>query len=143
MTIKNAQTGPAVDIDAGDTGWTVAMVEQGVTSTSVDPNIPFYTSHKVDIDAGDADSVIAGFLNTAIDGVADFGSSAASEVLTVTNAAYGECTQVTDVDTGFVSRNVNNQRRLEPILYRFFESDAKFLDIGGGYGLLTRLMLDV
>ncbi len=46
-------------------------------------------------------------------------------------------------DTGLVNRNLINRKRLEPILYRMFGNAGKFLDLGGGYGLLTRLLRDI
>ena len=50
---------------------------------------------------------------------------------------------IADQDTGLVARNIRNRYFLEPILYYLFESNAKFVDIAGGYGLLTRLMRDI
>jgi hypothetical protein len=50
---------------------------------------------------------------------------------------------IAETDTGLVHRNIAKQRRLEPILERLFGGKGKFLDIGGGYGLLTRLMRDI
>jgi len=55
--------------------------------------------------------------------------------------AYQDAIGITD--TGMVSRNISNQKILEPILERMFNSEGKFLDVGGGYGLLTRLMRDI
>ncbi len=54
--------------------------------------------------------------------------------------AYQEA--LSDFDTGIVRRNLNNCAMIEPILHRLFGRRGKFLDIGGGYGLLTRLMRD-
>src|SRR5207248_11610683 len=50
---------------------------------------------------------------------------------------------IPDMDTGLVGRNLSNRRILEPLLHRLHKKDAKFLDIGGGYGLLARLMRDI
>jgi hypothetical protein len=50
---------------------------------------------------------------------------------------------IADTDTGLVSRNIINTIRLSPILRRLFKPTAKFLDVGGGYGMLARLMRDV
>jgi hypothetical protein len=50
---------------------------------------------------------------------------------------------IAETDTGLVHRNVSKHRRLEPILERLFGGEGKFLDVGGGYGLLTRLMRDI
>lgn len=46
-------------------------------------------------------------------------------------------------DTGLVNRNLLNRRRLEPILCGMFGDSGKFLDLGGGYGLLTRMLRDM
>lgn len=54
--------------------------------------------------------------------------------------AYSEA--IAKTDTGLVQRNISMQRKLEPILYLLFSGEGKFLDIGGGYGLLARLMRD-
>ena len=50
---------------------------------------------------------------------------------------------IADTDTGLVRRNLTNQRRLETVLTAHFKGEGKFLDIGGGYGLLTRLLRDI
>jgi hypothetical protein len=50
---------------------------------------------------------------------------------------------ISELDTGIVARNIYHQKRFEPLLYKFFDSSAKFLDIGGGYGLFARLMRDI
>ena len=56
-------------------------------------------------------------------------------------AAYANA--ITSMDTGLAGRNIENRQRLESILYRFFDTDHPIIDIGGGYGLLTRLMRDI
>src|SRR5262245_34997398 len=50
---------------------------------------------------------------------------------------------LSELDTGLLRRNIYNRERLEPILYLLYKKDSKFLDIGGGYGLLARLMRDI
>ena len=45
-------------------------------------------------------------------------------------------------DTGVAMRNYLTASKLSVFLYRNFERDAAFLDVAGGYGLLTRLMRD-
>ena len=45
-------------------------------------------------------------------------------------------------DTGLVQRNLYNSQILTTLLYFMFDKNGKYLDIGGGYGLLTRLMRD-
>ena len=46
-------------------------------------------------------------------------------------------------DTGLLSRNISLAMRLTAVLYFLFERDARYVDAGGGYGVLTRLMRDV
>jgi len=50
---------------------------------------------------------------------------------------------ITALDLGLASRNYYNRSRLEPLLWHLFDNKAKYVDIGGGYGLLTRLMRDI
>jgi hypothetical protein len=45
-------------------------------------------------------------------------------------------------DTGLIQRNLYNSQILTTLLYFMFDKHGKYLDIGGGYGLLTRLMRD-
>lgn len=54
--------------------------------------------------------------------------------------AYGEAIAV--ADTGLVMRNLSLATRLAGLLYIGFDRNAAFLDVAGGYGLLTRLMRD-
>jgi 2-polyprenyl-3-methyl-5-hydroxy-6-metoxy-1,4-benzoquinol methylase len=49
---------------------------------------------------------------------------------------------ISDLDIGLVSRNVNTAPRIALIIDLFFNSGSKFLDYGGGYGMLVRLMRD-
>ena len=50
---------------------------------------------------------------------------------------------ITALDLGLASRNYFNRLRLEPLLWYLFDRNSKYVDIGGGYGLLTRLMRDI
>ena len=50
---------------------------------------------------------------------------------------------IASTDTGLVGRNVAISKKLACILYYVFEKDSQYLDVAGGYGLLTRLMRDV
>lgn len=52
---------------------------------------------------------------------------------------------IADADTGLVARNIDISQKLACILYLFgSNSDSeRYLDIAGGYGMLTRLMRDV
>jgi len=50
---------------------------------------------------------------------------------------------IASTDTGLVVRNITISKKLTCILYYLFEKNGKYLDIAGGYGLLTRLMRDV
>ena len=49
---------------------------------------------------------------------------------------------IADTDTGIAARNCLNCSILTPILHHLFKGNGRFLDIAGGYGLLTRLMRD-
>lgn len=49
---------------------------------------------------------------------------------------------ITDTDTGLVARNIRNANQLEVILHLLGTAHGRFLDVAGGYGLLTRLMRD-
>lgn len=55
--------------------------------------------------------------------------------------AYGNV--IADADTGLVSRNMGISKKLSSVLFFFFGKDGKYLDIAGGYGMLTRLMRDI
>lgn len=55
--------------------------------------------------------------------------------------AYGSA--IVTVDTGLVQRNLHLSRVLSSLLYFHFKRDGRYLDIAGGYGLLTRLMRDI
>jgi hypothetical protein len=46
-------------------------------------------------------------------------------------------------DTGMLLRNIHLSKISSCILFLFFKKDAKYLDYGGGYGVLTRLMRDI
>jgi len=50
---------------------------------------------------------------------------------------------IANADTGLASRNIYTRNLLEPVLHRLFKGAGKFLDVGGGYGLLTRLLRDI
>jgi hypothetical protein len=45
-------------------------------------------------------------------------------------------------DTGIIGRNIRVSRILSPLLMFLFGRNKKYLDIAGGYGILTRLMRD-
>jgi len=55
--------------------------------------------------------------------------------------AYSDA--IASCDTGLVARNLSTSKKLARILYFLFGKNEKYLDIGGGYGLLTRLMRDI
>lgn len=46
-------------------------------------------------------------------------------------------------DTGLAARTLMNRFRMEPILNLLFGCKGAFLDVGGGYGLFTRLIRDI
>lgn len=54
--------------------------------------------------------------------------------------AYQEA--IADTDTGLANRNIDNSARLETILAGLALEHGAFLDVAGGYGLLTRLLRD-
>lgn len=54
--------------------------------------------------------------------------------------AYSDAIAV--ADTGLVARNVSLASRLAALLYLRFEPTGAYLDVAGGYGMLTRLMRD-
>jgi 2-polyprenyl-3-methyl-5-hydroxy-6-metoxy-1,4-benzoquinol methylase len=54
--------------------------------------------------------------------------------------AYSEA--ITKSDLGLVSRNIALSRISKVIIQSFFNRNAKFLDYGGGYGMLVRMMRD-
>lgn len=56
------------------------------------------------------------------------------------NEAYEDA--IADTDIGVVSRNISNSQILSVILYCLGIEQGKFVDVAGGYGLLTRLMRD-
>tara|TARA_R110001592_G_scaffold155601_2_gene385546 strand:+ start:1735 stop:2532 length:798 start_codon:yes stop_codon:yes gene_type:complete len=49
---------------------------------------------------------------------------------------------IANTDTGLVARNLKNSEWLEPILHNLFDANSKFVDVSGGYGLLTRCLRD-
>lgn len=49
---------------------------------------------------------------------------------------------ITRQDTGLVWRNILCASRLEPFLHFLYLREARFVDVGGGYGMLTRLLRD-
>ncbi len=55
--------------------------------------------------------------------------------------AYKESISVTD--TGILSRNISLSKISSVIIFKFFNSNSKFLDYAGGYGTFTRLMRDI
>ena len=55
--------------------------------------------------------------------------------------AYGSA--IAAPDTRLIQRNLYLSRALACILYFLFDRNGKYLDIAGGYGLLTRLMRDI
>ena len=55
--------------------------------------------------------------------------------------AYGNA--IADADTGLVQRNLHLSKMLSALLFFVFDHEGKYLDVAGGYGMLTRLMRDV
>lgn len=54
--------------------------------------------------------------------------------------AYADAINYSDI--GYIYRNINNSKITKFIINNFFESDKKYLDVGGGYGVFTRIMRD-
>jgi hypothetical protein len=52
------------------------------------------------------------------------------------------CEVIARTDVGLVSRNLTFSQVTQTLISVFFDSDGKFLDYGGGYGLLVRMMRD-
>ncbi len=50
---------------------------------------------------------------------------------------------IANVDTGLISRNIAISKKLACFLFFLFDKKGKYLDVGGGYGMLTRLMRDI
>jgi hypothetical protein len=46
-------------------------------------------------------------------------------------------------DTGLIMRNLSISARLASLLYMKFNARGSYLDVAGGYGVLTRLMRDI
>lgn len=55
--------------------------------------------------------------------------------------AYSDAIALTD--TGVMDRNVSLAAKLANILHFCIEPEARYLDVAGGYGILTRLMRDL
>lgn len=50
---------------------------------------------------------------------------------------------ISDLDLGPVNRAVTGAKLTESVILAGFDPDARFIDWGGGYGILTRLMRDL
>ena len=72
-----------------------------VGNSGSDPAPTGSTPIEVDITADDSAAAVATAVQTAIDGVGDFGATVSGAVVTVTNAATGGTTDAADSDTGF------------------------------------------
>ena len=51
-------------------------------------------------------------------------------------------TPIAAEDTGILKRNYDNRIIASAVIEGFFNAGAQFLDYGGGWGILTRLMRD-
>ena len=49
---------------------------------------------------------------------------------------------IVDSDVGHVDRNIQNAHSLQVVLQAMSLAQGRFLDLGGGYGLLTRMLRD-
>ena len=54
--------------------------------------------------------------------------------------AYNESIAITD--TGIMARNISICNKLMKIFTKYFDSNIKVVDYGGGYGILTRMLRD-
>ena len=54
--------------------------------------------------------------------------------------AYAEA--INRADVGLFRRNLRQAKVAKAVIGTFFRSGGRFVDFGGGYGLLTRLMRD-
>ena len=54
--------------------------------------------------------------------------------------AYSDA--ITDLDIGYVTRNLVNRDITSSVIKYLFHSKGRFIDYGGGYGLFVRLMRD-
>lgn len=55
--------------------------------------------------------------------------------------AYSDAIAVSD--TGLVQRNISIAARLAALLYFELDANGAYLDVAGGYGMMTRLMRDI
>jgi len=76
---------------------------------SADPAVSGRTGIVVGITENDANTVVATALAAAINALGAFGASAASEVVTITNAVDGAATDATIGDTGWAAANITQQ----------------------------------
>ncbi|WP_353720233.1 class I SAM-dependent methyltransferase [Dyadobacter sp. 676] len=56
------------------------------------------------------------------------------------NEAYNSA--ITSLDIGLVGRNIGISKRLSSLILSHFDREGHFLDYGGGYGMLVRIMRD-
>ncbi|MEE9372687.1 MAG: class I SAM-dependent methyltransferase [Saprospiraceae bacterium] len=47
---------------------------------------------------------------------------------------------ISELDLGYLQRNIYNAELLDEIISKNFNTNSKFIDFGGGYGMLVRLM---
>lgn len=57
------------------------------------------------------------------------------------NEAYNSA--ITSLDIGLVGRNMRTSQILSSLILTFFDKKDSFLDYGGGYGMLVRIMRDL
>lgn len=105
VILTNDSIGFAENTDAGDSGFTVVITQEGEMRTEA-PNV---TGIKVPVDyeANAADTTIAGLIKDAIDALADFSATVGVNVgvddthVTITDANTGFVTSSVDGDTGW------------------------------------------
>ncbi len=93
---------------------------------------------------GDVHKVFSGKILSKFD--TDYYFCPNCEFLQIQNPTWLDIAYSTAIaaqDTGVMKRNLNNSVLVAAIILSFFDINAKFLDYGGGYGVLTRLMRDI
>jgi len=108
VTVTNAAVGATTDASEVDAGVTVTVTTQGITA-SVDPAPGGRTAITVGIAGDAADTVVATATRVAVGANPDFIGGGAGATATITNAAVGDTTDATDVDTGFLGVTVTTQ----------------------------------
>lgn len=57
--------------------------------------------------------------------------------------AYGNNESITSIDTGVIARNIELVMKINICIKNFYDERGVYLDWGGGYGIMTRLLRDL